>query len=138
VRLASLVIILALLAAACARKPAYPEARAAGDLISVEIPAEGPAFYSFNGDGVKIDFFVVKTAEAVESYFDACYKCYTKKLGYRPDGDEILCLACGVRYSIEELREGIGSCSPVPLAGRVEGGRYVIEKRDLLKGAQYF
>lgn len=137
-RLASLVIILALLAGACARKPAYPEARASGDLVSVEIPAEGAAFYSFSHDGLKIDFFVVKTGGGVESYFDACVKCYTKKLGYRPSGDQILCLACGVRYSLDELRKGIGSCSPVPLRGRVQGGRYLIEKKDILRGATYF
>lgn len=130
---------IALLLGACAEKSTYPEAPVSGEVIRLRVPeAEGPVFYSFPYGGKRINFFLVKVEGRVESYFDACRKCYPKKLGYRPDGGQVLCRACGLRFSLEELQGGIGSCHPIALKGALLGDAYVIEKQEIIKGAEYF
>jgi hypothetical protein len=138
-RQALIFIAIALTLGACSEKAPYQEAHVSGGAVRLGIPAdEGPVFYSFTHGGKRIDFFLVKVDGRVESYFDACRKCYPRKLGYRPDGGEVLCRACGMRFPLDELREGVGSCHPIALQGRLSGGAYVIEKGEIAKGAAYF
>jgi uncharacterized membrane protein len=107
--------------------------------VSLEgLSGESPVFYSLSHEGAEIDFFVLEVDGEVQSYFDACIKCYPKKMGYRAEGDEVVCRACGVRYSVHDLRGGLGSCRPIPLEGRREGEHYIMEKKDIIKGARYF
>lgn len=124
----------------CARKPEYPEARASGDEIRFSINAlnEGePVFHSIEHDGTRIDYLVLKINNRVESYFDACAKCSPRKLGYRVEGDRLVCVACGRQHPLDDLR-GVGSCHPIALEGRVEGDSYVIDKAAIIKGQRYF
>jgi uncharacterized membrane protein len=124
----------------CSGKPTYPEARTSvGEIrFAVDALRDGePEFRSLVHEGKRIDYLVLKINGRVESYFDACAKCYPKKLGYRKDGDYLKCVACGQRYPLEDLG-GIGSCYPLKLRGRVVGDSYVIEKADVVKGLRYF
>jgi uncharacterized membrane protein len=124
----------------CARKPVYNEAPAQEDEIQFSIktlPEGKPVFYSLRHGDTRIDYFVVKINGRVESYFDACGKCYTKKLGYRVENGELVCKACGQRFPMEQVK-GIGSCHPLPLTGKTEGNTYIISKQDVIKGARYF
>lgn len=138
-RVAFIFIVIALVLGGCAKKPSYPEAPVSGELIRLDIPdSPGPVFYSYTHEGRRIDFFLVKVNGRVESYLDACRKCYPKKLGYRPDGGRVLCRACGIRFPLDKLREGEGSCQPIALKGRLAGDSYVIEKKDIISGTAYF
>jgi uncharacterized membrane protein len=130
-----------LLLCSCAQRHAYPEAPFDGKEVRISLDGldEGkPVFHTFYADGKKINYFVVKAGKSVSSYFDACAKCNPMKLGYKPDGDYVICRACNVRYSVEDLKEGIGSCYPIKLAGRVEGRSYVIDRKVLQAGEKYF
>ncbi len=132
--------ILALALASCADKPSYPEAAGAGEEVrfSINTLEEGkPVFRSLEYEGTKIDYIVLKTDRGVESYLDACAKCYPKKRGYRAAEDYLVCVACGKRYPIKKLT-GIGSCYPIPLKGSTAGDGYIIEKMELIKGKKYF
>jgi uncharacterized membrane protein len=141
--LSAAIVALALLAlafASCARKPEYPSAPSSGGTIKFTISEmeEGkPEFHSLEHEGTRIDYFVLKVNDTVESYFDACAKCYPKKMGYRVVGQELVCVACGQRFPVEGLK-GIGSCYPLPLKGTTEGDTYVIDGKELLRGAKYF
>ncbi len=131
---------LALVFASCARKPEYQAAPSSEGTIkfSMNEMEEGkPVFRSHEHEDTRIDYFVLKVNNTVESYFDACAKCYPKKLGYRTEGRELVCVACGQRFHIEGLK-GFGSCYPLPIKGSIEGDVYVIEEKELLKGAKYF
>lgn len=130
-----------LLLVSCAKKPVYPEAPVSGEAIVIDIKDLKemlPVFYSLHYKDKRIDFFVVKVNEEVQSYFDACAKCYPQKLGYRTDGEYVVCKACNVRYSIDSLKSGIGSCYPIVLRGKVEGDRYIIDKKDAMEGERFF
>jgi uncharacterized membrane protein len=135
-----IVLALALAIFACNEKRSYPESPQAGDGVSIALSALGeaePLFLSYHHEGKRIDFFVLKIGGGVQSYLDACAKCAPKKLGYHPDGGDMVCRACGMRYPLDALK-GIGSCYPIPLEGKVEGDNYIIEKENIIKGKRYF
>lgn len=134
-------LIPCLLLTACAKKPAYPDAPVSGETITIDIKTlkeEAPVFYSLRHKGKRIDFFVVKMRGKMQSYFDACAKCYTGKLGYRADKQYVICKKCDIRYSIESLKTGFGSCYPIALRGKAEGDRYLIDKKSVIEGEKLF
>ncbi|GAB4388930.1 MAG: hypothetical protein Kow0025_11180 [Thermodesulfovibrionales bacterium] len=132
---------LALALWACTARPEHPRAPVSGDAVTIalsEVRGRGaPVFYSLAHEDREIGFFVVETSRGFESYFDACAKCYPKKMGYSAGGGTLKCRACGLTYPVESLGRA-GSCYPLPLKGRVEGESYVIDREDLIRGARYF
>lgn len=138
------VMILGLLAfffCCCSKMPVYPEAPFDGIVVKIplrELPEKKPVFYTFRAEKNSINYFVVKLDGSCQSYFDACGQCYRKKSGYRPVGDRIVCRACGVNYSVYDLKEGIGSCYPIKLEGRVKGDVCEIAGKAILEGKKYF
>lgn len=140
-RLISISILSILLIASCAKKPVYPDAPVSGETITIDtktLKEEAPVFYSLRHKGKRIDFFVVKMKGEVQSYFDACAKCYPEKLGYRADRQFVICKKCDIRYSIESLKTGFGSCYPIALRGKAEGDRYLIDKKSVIEGEKLF
>lgn len=139
----SIIVLLCVIAffPACSKKPAYPEAPFDGDSIRIEaaaIPEKKPVFFTYSEGRMRINFFLLKRDGEIDSYFDACGKCYPQKLGFRLEDDHVVCRACNVRYHVDDLKEGIGSCYPIRLKGRVEGSTFVIGKKDILKGKKLF
>ncbi len=132
-------ILLALYA--CTKKPTYPEARFDGADVRIvlnKLKEKTPVFFTFHAGDKGINYFVVKVNGSVESYFDACAKCYPQKAGYRLEGGRVVCRTCDVHYGLEDLKDGIGSCYPIKLPGRLQGETYVISRKDLLAGGRYF
>lgn len=97
-----------------------------------------PEFYSLSIDGKRLSFFVVMINGKVQSYFNACERCYPKKLGFSPDHGFMRCRACDAKYPFYKLKEGLGDCSPVRLKGTEKNGTYIITKESLLKGITFF
>ncbi len=125
----------------CAKKPVYPEARFDGGNVRIalnHLQEKKPVFFTFHAGDKAINYFVVRVGGSMQSYFDACAKCYPKKAGYRLERSRVVCRTCGVRYEIEDLKDGIGSCYPIKLPGRLQGDTYVISRKDLLAGGRYF
>lgn len=137
-----LLLIIAFAASSCSRMPAYEKAplNGAGDIaINVRSLKEGvPEFYTFDSAGKRIDFFLIRVNGEIQSYFDACAMCYSEKLGYRVVGGEIVCRACNLKYTADELKTGIGGCHPIPLPGRTENGSYIITPDSIKAGSKYF
>ena len=91
-------------------------------------------FYSYDSNGVEINYFIVKgDDEVIHAAFDACDVCYDAKQGYRQDGDVMTCLNCGLTFPIEELGESNtgGGCWPSYLPIKIEGDDIIIENSDL-------
>ncbi len=136
------VMMLALSLSSCNRMPAYGKAPldGRGD-VAIDVKTlrrKVPVFYSFELGGRRIDFFLIKVNGDIRSYFDACAMCYPKKLGYRIEGGNIVCRACNLTYTADELKTGKGSCHPIALEGHVEKGFYIITKGAIKAGANYF
>ncbi len=125
----------------CAKKPVYPEARFDGGNVRIalnDLQEKKPVFFTFHAGDKRINYFVVKVDGAVQSYFDACAKCFPKKAGYRLERSRVICRTCAVRYEVEDLKDGIGSCYPIKLPGRLLGETYIISRKDILAGGRYF
>ena len=136
-----LALAVVMLLFACAKKEAYPEAAYYGSGVRIKLdmlPEGKPVFFTFYSQEKGINYFVIRMHDHVESYFDACAKCYPGKRGYAYDGDKLICRVCDVRYPLDKLKDGIGSCYPIKLAGKVEAGFYLIDADALRDGDKYF
>jgi len=100
-----------------------------GQDVAVEVQTlspDIPSFFTYYFRGRKINFFVVKVDDRVISFLDACSRCYPAKRGYHSDKDYIICRECGVRYSVSQIEQGIGSCFPIRIEGFLRDGKYLI------------
>jgi len=110
----------------------------------VIVPAVGLSdgkarFYSIrNGDKV-VPFFVVQGSDGVvRAALDACDVCFESKLGFRQEGDAMVCNACGNRYLVNAINLDKGGCNPVSLDAVLQGNQVSIQFADLQAGARYF
>jgi uncharacterized membrane protein len=96
-------------------------------------------WYTYEADGKEIEFFVLKSRDGtIRAAFNACDVCYLDKKGYRQEGDEMVCNACGQRFPSTLINEVRGGCNPSPLERVIEGNEVVIRIDDILAGARYF
>jgi hypothetical protein len=102
--------------------------------------ADGLAhFYTVMANGRPVEFFVVHTLDnVIRSAYDACDICYHAKLGYRQDGQFMVCNNCGNRLATQQIGIARGGCNPAPLAARIDGDDLVIAAQDLTAGLSYF
>lgn len=95
-------------------------------------------FFRYEGSR-PIRFFVARDSNGVfRAAFDACDVCFEKRLGYRQDGDRMVCRECGQTFPIGLVNERSGGCNPAPLERTVEGAFLVLRIPDLEAGARYF
>jgi uncharacterized membrane protein len=86
-----------------------------------------------------IRFFVIKSSDGViRAAFDACEVCYRAKKGYAQQGDNMVCLNCGMKFKSVKVNEVTGGCNPSALKRAVKDGNVIINQQDLLVGAKYF
>jgi uncharacterized membrane protein len=124
-----LFLSLALLGAACTRQQKYPAPAVSGDEVVIEVSSlktGTPSFYTYRYKDKNINFFVLRMDEEVQSYLDACASCYPHKLGYRCEDGSMICRNCGLKFSVHQLKKGLGGCYPIWIKGRFENGKYRI------------
>lgn len=96
-------------------------------------------YYSYEGDGREIKFFVIKSRDGViRAAFDACDVCFPAKKGYTQDGDFMICNNCGRRFHTSQVNLVEGGCNPAPLQRQEVGELLVIKVADILPGARFF
>ncbi|MEJ2684020.1 MAG: Fe-S-containing protein [Candidatus Sulfobium sp.] len=133
--------VLAILLSSCTKSTPYRELPFDGHSVKISLKGvkeNQPVFYSVEIDGKEVGFFLVMVNGKIQSYFNACVRCYPKKLGFSPDGGNMRCRACNAKYPLDELKEGIGSCCPIRLEGVEKNSTYVIDRESLLKGLRFF
>ena len=74
----------------------------------------------------------------VRAAFDACDTCYRAKLGYRQQGDVMLCNKCQRSFRSVDINVLQGGCNPAPLERAVVGDQVVITAAALALGTDYF
>jgi len=123
---------------ACSRQPLYHEPSLMGSEVVInadQLRSETPVFFTVRYRGKNINFFVLKIHDKVLSFLDSCTSCYPSKRGYQVDKEYITCRTCGVKYPLSDIEKGVGSCSPISLAGHLQDGQYRIPVSRLEEAA---
>lgn len=129
-RISHIIFLVVLFFASCAKQADYPEPERTGSDVVINISFLKPAtpeFFTYHYNKSRnINFFVINIDGKIFSFFDACERCYPKKLGYRFDNGNVVCRACNIRFPVSEVEKGLGSCAPIKLEGHVKNGKYFI------------
>jgi len=140
--LSHIIFLVVLSLASCAKPPVYPEPERIGSDVVINISSLKPAvpeFFTYrHAKNKNINFFVINIDGKIFSSFDACERCYPKKLGYRFDSGGVVCRACDIRFPLSEVEKGIGSCTPIKLEGAVKDGKYLIPVSNIEAKADKF
>lgn len=86
-----------------------------------------------------VRFFVVRSTDGIiRAAFDACEVCYRSKKGYVQQGNDMVCINCGLKFRTDKVNEVKGGCNPSPLKRTLKENNVVITQRDVLTGLKYF
>jgi len=97
------------------------------------------AYFVYNAGGKDIKFFVLKATDgSVRAALDSCTSCYHARLGYRQDGDTMICNNCGMGFKSTDVGHIRGGCSPIPLQNSQDGTTLTVKAKDLEEGAKFF
>lgn len=134
-------MVLVLFLQSCNKQPLYQAPVIIDDKVVVntsQLIDKRPVFYSYNYNKKRINFFVIKIDGKVSSYLDACAECYPKKLGFGFDDGSIYCRACNVKYPIDNIEKGFGSCYPIRITGEEREDKYFIPLKALQERSDKF
>ncbi len=96
-------------------------------------------FFALSSGGKKISFFAMRAPDgSIHTAFDACMSCNHAKLGYRQEGDVVVCNNCGMGFKPADIGRVTGGCNPIPVTTSLDGQMLVFKTKDLEAGAQYF
>ena len=97
------------------------------------------SYYVYNAGGKDIKFFMLRASDGtVRLALDACTACNHAKLGYRQNGEAMVCNNCGMSFRSTDVGNISGGCSPIPLRNSQDGKTLVVKAKDLEEGAKYF
>lgn len=97
------------------------------------------SYFAYNTGGKDIKFFVLRATDGtVRVALDSCTSCYHAKLGYRQDGETMICNNCGMGFKSTDVGHITGGCSPIPLKNNQDGKTLVVKAKDLEEGVKYF
>ena len=113
------------------------------EYISIEIASltTTTEFFTFDASGTIVEYFAVMGSDGDPRVaFDACDNCHAAGLGYRQEGDQVICNNCGNSFSIDSIgtKNQPGGCWPGYLEFTVENGQILIDPAVLAAGAWYF
>lgn len=110
-------------------------------VFPVQTFADGKARHYLykHSDSEWIRFFVVKSTDGViRAAFDACDVCFRAKKGYVQQGDDMICINCGLKFRTDKINEVHGGCNPGALKRTVKDGNVIVTQQDALSGLRYF
>ena len=114
-----------------------------GGVVLVDYASLAPGagrFLSYRSPGGRHADFLVYRESGGEprAVLDACTDCYRWRKGYRLDGETVICVKCGMRFRLDDLREGVGGCQPIPLPAARVGDSLEIPVVALESATRYF
>ena len=86
-------------------------------------------------------FFVVKDKDGVyRAAANACQVCYDARMGFRQEGDFMVCNTCGNKYPLVKIATEKGGCNPGPINPNLEvrDGKIFIKQSDLEQVSNFF
>jgi hypothetical protein len=96
-------------------------------------------YFIYSGQDKAIKFFLLRASDgSVRAALDACQACYHAKLGYRQEGENMVCNNCGMGFRSADVGKVTGGCSPIPVQKQMDGQLLVLKVKELEEGAKYF
>jgi len=92
-------------------------------------------------NGEVVYFFIVKDKNGIyRAAGNACQVCAQSKMGFRQEGDYMVCNTCGNKYPMEKIATEKGGCNPVPVNPnlKIVDNKVVVEASDLKQLIRYF
>jgi glutaredoxin len=92
-------------------------------------------------NGKIIYFFIVKDKAGIyRAAANACQVCFDARMGFRQEGDFMVCNTCGNKYPLEKIATEKGGCNPGPINPnlKVENGKIIISQSELEQVADLF
>lgn len=87
----------------------------------------------------RVRFFIVKSTDGViRAALDACEVCHRAKKGYVQQGNDMICVNCGLKFRTDKVNEVKGGCNPHPLNRTINGDTLVISQQEIAAGLPYF
>jgi len=97
------------------------------------------SYFVYNAGGKDIKFFVIRATDGtVRVALDACTACNHAKLGYRQNGETMVCNNCGMSFKSTDVGHVTGGCSPIPLKNSQDAKALTVQVKDLEEGTKYF
>ncbi|MHB8846483.1 MAG: Fe-S-containing protein [Nitrospirota bacterium] len=97
------------------------------------------SYFVYTANGMDLKFITLRASDGtVRVSLDACQACYHAKLGYRQNGDTLVCNNCGMSFRSTDVGRVTGGCSPIPLKNSQDGKMLIVKVKDLEEGAKYF
>lgn len=109
-------------------------------LIPAKQVSDGKAhFFTYKNGATDVNFLVIKSSDGqLRAALDTCVVCYRGRMGYRQEGDYMVCNKCNQRFHSNLINEVKNGCNPVPLQRAVLDGKVAIPEADLIQSAVYF
>jgi len=141
----TLLAVVLLLSPGCGppNQKVYPVLPLQDGVVKVDLSAiengSGVFFTYPASTGRNVDYFVYKDSSGkARGVLDACRTCYRWRKGYRLDGNQVVCRKCDMKFSLDGLHEGTGSCVPIGIRSSTENDTLTIPVTELEAGAKYF
>ena len=127
---------------ACSLKPKGERVSARDGVVSIDGKQVGSGavrVFRYPAAGKEVVFFVARSRSGeIRTAFDACVTCFPNHMGYRQEGDCLVCIFCNTSFRMDELDKGKGNCVPIKINNRLEGDRVLIDQKDLEAGSAWF
>lgn len=84
--------------------------------------------------GKTVYFFLVKDKKGVyRAAANACQVCFDSRMGFRQQGDFMVCNTCGNKYPLQKIATEKGGCNPIPINPnlKVKDGKITIRQVEL-------
>lgn len=85
-------------------------------------------------NGKIIYFFIIKDGSDIyRAAANACQVCFDARMGFRLEGDFMICNTCGNKYPLEKIATEKGGCNPGPINPnlKAENGKIIIKQSEL-------
>ena len=138
-----LLLFLLLLSGACKKTklaPEYKVVRPENGYISISLDSlkDRVNQFTYKYKGQNINFMVIRfSPDRVGTFLDADYLCYKEKLGFKVEGNKLICVHHGFSFDLDHPESWRGNHVPIPLNSTTEDG-YIKIKEDILKKAYRF
>ena len=112
-------------------------------ILDSEVFADGLAHH-YNTElpsGKIIYFFVLKDKNGIyRAAANACQVCFDAMMGFRQEGDFMVCNTCGNKYPLRKIATEKGGCNPGPINPNleVEDNKVIVEQSDLEQVVEFF